>query len=372
MAVTHIAKLAAVFALIVVCAGAPNSRSTRTVTVTEGTNISATLSPDHKTLIIDLQETLWSLPVAGGAAKRLTDPFLEPARPDYSPTGNLVAFQSFKGGTFHIWLMKPDGTAIRQLTDGHGDDREPRFSPDGKRIAFSSDRAFKGNYDIWVADVESGKLTQWTSTPADEFEPAWSPDGIRIAFVSGAGANGTSIQSVDASGHTSPVIAAPQGAHINSPSWSPDGKHIAYSQFAGRRTRLMVANTPVGTADDVFPFPAAWLSSTQLLYTGNGKIFVTTLGSGETRTIPFRATFELNRAPYKRKQADFESTAARPVKGILSPALSPDGTSHRLHRSQPALGDGHRRQASRPHQRYLLQAVARLVARWHTHRLLLR
>ena len=143
----------------------------RSVTVTEGTNVNLALSPDHKTIIMDLQEALWSLPIAGGTAKRLTDPFLEPARPDWSPKGDLIAFQSFKTGTFHIWLMKPDGSGVRQLTEGHADDRDPRFSPDGKQVAFSSDRAFKGNYDIWVADVATGKLTQITSAPADEFDP---------------------------------------------------------------------------------------------------------------------------------------------------------------------------------------------------------
>src|ERR1700740_1462108 len=164
-------KLVCFAALTCLAAGAVH-----TVSVSEGTNIAVTVSPDRKTIIMDLQETLWSLPIAGGTAKRLTDPFLEPARPDWSPKGDLVAFQSFKGGTFHIWLMKPDGSGIRQLTEGHGDDREPRFSPDGKRVAFSSDRAFQGNYDIWVVEVESGQLTRWTSSPADEFDPAWTPD----------------------------------------------------------------------------------------------------------------------------------------------------------------------------------------------------
>src|SRR5260370_11562117 len=107
----------------------------RTVTVSEGTNLSATVSPDRKTIIVDLQETLWSLPMSGGTAKRLTDPLLEPARPDWSPKGDAVAFQSFKGGTFHIWLMNPHRSGLRQLTDGHGDDRDPRFSPGGTRIA---------------------------------------------------------------------------------------------------------------------------------------------------------------------------------------------------------------------------------------------
>jgi Tol biopolymer transport system component/imidazolonepropionase-like amidohydrolase len=312
-------------ALAVICLSAAKNSATRTLTVTEGTNVNVTVSPDRKTIIMDLQETLWSLPIGGGTAKRLTDPFLEPARPDWSPKGDLVAFQSFKGGTFHIWLMKPDGTGVRQLTDGHGDDREPRFSPDGKKVAFSSDRGFKFNYDVWVADVDTGKLTQWTSSPADEFEPAWSPDGAEIAYVSGTGAAGTSIQSTDSAGHSKPVITAPEGARLNSPSWSPDGKKIAYSQINGNKTRLMISGEAIGTADDVFPFPATWLSPNQILYTGNGKIFVSKLDASESKTIPFQAKFQLNRPAYKHRQLDFDATTARAVKGIVRPALSPDG-----------------------------------------------
>ena len=303
----------------------------RTVTVSEGTNVNVSLSPDGKTIVMDLQEALWSLPATGGTAKRLTDPFLEPARPDWSPKGDLIAFQSFKGGTFHIWLMKPDGSGVRQLTEGHGDDRDPRFSPDGARVAFSSDRAFKGNYDIWTVDVAAGKVAQLTSSAADEFEPAWSADGSAMAFVSGTGANGTSIQSVNlAGGEGKTILTADAGAHVNSPSWCPDGLKIAYTQFSGRKTRLMVwsgTGSPtqtVGAAEDVFPFPARWISSTQLLYTGDGKLLKTTLG-GETKTIPFQAKFSLNRPAYKHRRADFESSSPRPVKGILNPALSPDG-----------------------------------------------
>ena len=314
-----------VLTVALISVAATKSNSGRAVTVTEGTNVNVTLSPDRKTIIMDLQETLWSLPVTGGPARRLTDPFLEPARPDWSPKGDAVAFQSFKGGTFHIWLMKPDGTGARQLTDGHGDDREPRFSPDGKRVAFASDRAFKGNYDIWVADAESGKLTQWTSAPADEFEPAWSPDGAEIAFVSGTGANGTSIQAANASGQTRSILSAPAGARLNSHSWSPDGKKIAYTQITGNKTRLMISGETIGTAEDVFPFPAAWLSGNRILYTADGKILVTALGTGETRPIPFQARFELNRPAYQHKQPEFDSAAPRQVKGILAPALSPDG-----------------------------------------------
>jgi Tol biopolymer transport system component/imidazolonepropionase-like amidohydrolase len=298
----------------------------RSVTVTEGTNVSLALSPDRKTIIMDLQEALWSLPISGGTAKRLTDPFLEPARPDWSPQGDLIAFQSFRTGTFHIWLMKPDGTGARQLTEGHADDRDPHFSPDGKKVAFSSDRGFKGNYDIWVADVATGQITQWTSSPADEFEPAWSVDGSEITYVSGAGAIGTSIQSKSSSGEPHTLVTAAAGAHVNSPSWSPDGAKLAYTEFSGRKTRLMISGdpNPVGSEDDVFPFPARWLSATQLLYTANGKILRATLGS-PAQTIPFQTKFTLNRPAYKHRLLNFDSTAPRPVKGIINPQLSPDG-----------------------------------------------
>jgi Tol biopolymer transport system component len=298
----------------------------KTVTVTEGTNIAATVSPDQKTIVMDLQGSLWSIPFEGGTAKQLTDPMMEPARPDYSPKGDLVAFQAYKGGTFHIWTMKPDGTGLKQRTEGHGDDREPRFSPDGTKIAFGSDRAFKGSYDIWVVDLPTGKLRQWTSGAADEYEPAWSPDGKEIAFVSGTGIQGTTIQAVTADGKLRTVATAPTGARFNSPSWSPDGK-VAYEQFAGTKSRLMVAGEPVSSFDDVFPFPASWLPGGRILFTANGKIHVGSMGSGETKEIPFEAQFTLNRPVYVRKHFDLDSKTAHAVKGIVSPALSPDGKS---------------------------------------------
>ena len=62
----------------------------KAITLTEGTNIAATVSPDQKTIVMDLQGSLWSIPFEGGTAKQLTDPMMEPARPDYSPKGGLL------------------------------------------------------------------------------------------------------------------------------------------------------------------------------------------------------------------------------------------------------------------------------------------
>src|SRR5262249_25201725 len=156
--------------------------------------------------------------IAAGSARRLTDPFCERARPHWSPTGELVAFEAYKGGTVHIWTMKPDGSDVRQLTSGHGDDREPRVAPDGTRIAFASDRAFEGTYDIWVVEVATGALTRWTSAASDEFEPDWMPGGDEIAYIVGIGAAGTTIQASALGGAAHLLASALPGTRVNSPA----------------------------------------------------------------------------------------------------------------------------------------------------------
>lgn len=310
---------------------AQNHRS-GVITVHEGTDMGLTVSPDHKTIIIDLQGMLYSLPASGGTATRITSPILEASHPSWSPKGDLVAIQSYSGGTFHIWTMKPDGSSLRQITNGHGDDREPSWSPDGTRIAFASDRAFKGSYDIWSVEVTSGDLKQWTSAPDDEYEPTWSPDGREIAFVSGAGITGKTIEAIDADGHQRTVASmGTAGGRLEAPSWPPDGKALAWTQFSGEglymnASHLMVAGAQIGNEDDVFPFPAAWTSASEFFYTANGHIFRMNLATKQETQIPFTAAIQWTRPEYTQKHYDFSSTAAKPVLGILAPALSPDGT----------------------------------------------
>jgi Tol biopolymer transport system component len=266
------------------------------------------------------------------------------AYPTWSPDGQTIAFQSYKSGNFHVWAMNPDGSNVRELTFGYYDDREPVFSPDGTQIAFSSDRppagsppgTASGSYNVWVLTLATGQLTEVTheAVLSNAYYPTWTPDGSHITYVE----NSHTINSVAANGQ-----GAVQPLYTNasmtlySPTYSPDGKNLAYvgqlaasaggptSVNGGPLTQLFVNGQAVSGNEDVFAFPAPWLSNDTLVYAANGKVWQRNVTTGTETNVPFTAQVSFARAAYPMKDYDFSSTAKQQAVGIVTPALSPDG-----------------------------------------------
>ncbi len=299
------------------------------VTLTEGTNLAVALSPDKQTLILDLQGTLWLLPIQGGEARTLTDALGDCRQPGWSPDGQRVAFQSYRDGNYHIWSIGKDGNDLRQLTFGIYHDREPDWSPDGQRIAFSSDRS--GNYDIWEIELATGKLMQRTTDPASDYFPAYAPDGSKLAFVSERKTGkGAGIYGLDAANKEQLLTAREE--KLFSPIWHPDGQRLIFSSQTPEQSRLELMKMGgegggilSATDEDVFPFKVSWLSAQEYLYTADGQIKRRKLGEKSVKTISFRATVTLKRHDYPNKIRDFDRKTERPVQGIRSPVISPDG-----------------------------------------------
>jgi imidazolonepropionase-like amidohydrolase len=88
----------------------------------------------------------------------------------------------------------------------------------------------------------------------------------------------------------------------------------------------MLDGRAITSNEDVFPFRAQWTSPTEFLYTADGKIKKRSTTGGAPVTIEFTAAVSFTRTPYTRRAHDFDSRASRPVQGILSPVISPDGT----------------------------------------------
>ncbi len=71
--------------------------------------------------------------------------------PSFSPDSSKIAFQRYNEFSNNdIYIANSDGTGIIQLTTDLANDGNPDWSLTGNRIAFNSDR--NGNMDIWVMD----------------------------------------------------------------------------------------------------------------------------------------------------------------------------------------------------------------------------
>ena len=108
------------FLLIIVCWLSQNSSpqgssstSIVKVKVSEGTNMAIAVSPDGKTIALDIQGTIHTLAVTGGTAKALTDGLGDERQPCWSPDGSRIAFQSYRDGTYHIWTINKNGSGLK-------------------------------------------------------------------------------------------------------------------------------------------------------------------------------------------------------------------------------------------------------------------
>ena len=98
----------------------------------EGTWMSLDISPDGKTLAFDMLGDIYTLPIEGGKASR--------------------------------------------ITSGLAFDSHPKFSPDGKQLLMVSDRT--GGPNAWVLDLENGDSIQITKGDDYFMETAeWTNDG---------------------------------------------------------------------------------------------------------------------------------------------------------------------------------------------------
>lgn len=301
------------------------------VTLTEGTNIAVALSPDGRAIALDLVGRIWVLPAEGGTARPLTDPLGDARQPAWSPDGTRIAFQAYWDGNYHIWTVAGDGSGLRQHTRGPYDHREPHWSPDGERIAFSSDRA--GHYDVWTLRLTDGSVERVTDAAGSEYGPAFSPTGASLAHAAAGDAGAAGIWVVDGEGIDAPRrrVAEADGAQVNAPAWSADGRTLFYNAIGAGRSVLWAVSASGGAGtvlsgedEDVFPFRVA-STADGFYYTGDGRIRRRVREGGQVRDIPFTATVTLDREPYTRRPRDLTAPGPFPVRGLVSPSVSPDG-----------------------------------------------
>ncbi len=320
-----------------------------TLDLREGTWMSVTVHGDR--VVFDLLGDLWSIPLSGGEAVRLTSGTAWDGQPAFSADGKQIAFSSDRSGNEQLWLMDADGTHARALTD-EADARitEPLWDPGGPWIIARKrtvDTRSIGVTELWQYHIEGGKGFQLTTLDAHPHAGEATTNGRYLWFSSRSvrfDYNGDplaglwSVQRLDRkTGELLPQITGAGSA--SRPLLSPDGKSIVFLSRERGQAVLEVLDRATGERrrladwldrDELEAFalhgtyPAMdWTSDGGLVLWAKGKLWKLAL-DGTKAEIPFHATgtWQFQDVPRWPRSVPDAVTA----KVLRWPAWAPDGS----------------------------------------------
>ena len=157
-----------------------------------------------------------------------------------------------------IWTVPTAGGQARKLTNSEGLELFPKFSPDGKQIAFTGQ--YDGDQNVYVMPAEGGVPKRLSYHPAirqtsermgpESIVMGWTPDGSKILYRSREATYSVwegKLYLVSPAGGYPQELALPRGGFA---SYSADGSKIAYTPiFRDFRTWKRYKG---GTAQDVW------------------------------------------------------------------------------------------------------------------------
>ena len=335
-------------------------------TTDEGTWMNLTVSPDGETIAFDLLGDIYTLPITGGTATRLTEGPAFDVQPAFSPDGEQIAFTSDRAGGDNIWVMDADGSDPRQISkESFRLLNGPAWTPDGQyllaRKHFTSTRSL-GAGEVWMYHISGGSGLQLTERNNDQQdqgnEIAVSPDGRSVYFSEdltpgeqfeynkdpNPGIYG--IRRLDReTGDLENLITGAGGAARPTPS--PDGESIAFVRRVRAETVLYLYDVESGTARPLYDdldhdqqevwaifgvYPAMdWTpDSRSIVFWAGGKIHRIDVASREVTEIPFDAEVEQTITEAVRFPVDVhpERFTARMITDAVT---SPDGRTLVFH-----------------------------------------
>jgi tricorn protease len=139
--------------------------------------------PDvHGDLVVFVYgEDIWSVPVQGGTAARLTIHDGVERFPKFSPDGGLIAFTGQYGGNADVYVMNRYGGDITRVTFHPGGDEVVGWHPTFNKIMFSSTRhSFNRFSRLYLISPDGTGLEELIMYEAAR--GSFSPDGSKVAY----------------------------------------------------------------------------------------------------------------------------------------------------------------------------------------------
>lgn len=290
------------------------------------------LSPDGNTLAFAWAGDLWSVPVDGGAARRLTaHPALDSA-PVWSRDGKMIAFASDRHGASNLFVMTREGEDLRRLTFGDVSETPTDFSPDGQFVYYHARKAGEVEWMPRIYRVPVAGGQSWRVMNARGSDARISPDGDTMVFARGGerwwrtgylGSANWDLWLRDHSSGTFRQLTNYAGADLW-PTWSPDGRGVYFlSDRDETRTHNVWYQPLEGDARPVTQLTGRRVrdycvsaNGALLAYTQWDKLYVLPLPNGRAREIVVTATVDMQEEAVQRENL---------TTGADEAAASPDG-----------------------------------------------
>lgn len=349
-------------------------------TTSEATWLSLDLSPDGQTIVFELLGDLYTLPVTGGEATRITDGQAYDMQPAFSPDGAHLVFVSDRDGSENLWIAKADGSDARAVTTTERENyMSPAWTPDGEYVV-----AAKGA-QLWMYHRDGGSGVQMTGTGdaargGGGGRGGGAPAILGPAFGADAGSLWVNVRGNVPAGLPSRLVASEAEAHFDPhtlrssprvvgpyqiaqlnredgrllvrthehngafrPVPSPDGRWVLYATRHDARQGLKLIDLQTGEDRwlimdvqrddsqgggardrDVYPKSAFTPDSKAIITSYNGKLWRVTVPEGTATEIPFTAKVDQQLGPLVKFDYPIDDDKLT-VSQIRGARPSPDG-----------------------------------------------
>jgi dipeptidyl aminopeptidase/acylaminoacyl peptidase len=236
---------------------------------------SLTLRPHYS---VRVKRQLFIVPADGGTPRQLTSLDFNVGSIQWSMDGRQLFFtgdereddEHRQENTGDLWTVPVAGGSALRLTTNPGSESSPSVSPDGRRLAFLSTPERGSQTDLLVVEIGAdGSFRGGPVNLTDDWDlrpgrAMWTPSGEEIRFVAQVGGNSHLFRVPSEGGPVAQVTTGDR--RLSGFSFSEDGQVMAFTATDPvTPTELYVASGDGTTEQKATGFNDAWLREVTLM-----------------------------------------------------------------------------------------------------------